>query len=339
MDLPATFVREALLQQPEGKRIRCQVCERRCLLVAGGQGWCRTRVHHNGKIRTLVYGAISSLAVNPIEKKPFYHFHPGSFNLTAGGWSCNFGCPWCQNWSISKTAGETGRYVTPERFVKVAEESGCRGTSVSFNEPTLSLEWALDVFRLARARRLYNTFVTNGYMTPECLALLVDAGLNAMNVDIKGDAGAVRKYCRGVEVEKVWSTCERARSRGVHLEITTLVIPGVNDSEEVVSEIAKNIVRRLSADVPWHVSAYHPAYQFSAPPTSAEKLESVWQIGRDSGLRHVYVGNLPGHRYDNTCCPSCDRLLIQRIGYDVVQNSLEDGACPSCGTKLAGVWN
>ena len=189
------FFRESLLYERADTKIRCNVCECRCLLTPGGFGWCRTRQHRGGKLLTLIYGAVSSLAANPIEKKPFYHFHPGTFVLTAGSWSCNFGCPWCQNWDISKVRPPArGRFVSPEDFVQSTTEASCQGTSISFNEPTLSLEWSLDVFRLAMSRGLYNTFVTNGYMTPESLSLLIDAGLDAMNVDIKGDAEVGRKY-------------------------------------------------------------------------------------------------------------------------------------------------
>lgn len=191
------FVRESLLQEEVNGRVRCNVCERRCVIVPGGLGCCRTRENVGGRLVTLVYGAVSSLAANPIEKKPLYHFYPGTHALTAGSWSCNFGCPWCQNWGISKAApasslrpgpvrsGTGGGFLPPGRFVELAESAGCQGTSISFNEPTLSLEWSLEVFRLARRRGLYNTYVTNGYMTPEALSLLIDAGLDAMNVDIR----------------------------------------------------------------------------------------------------------------------------------------------------------
>jgi len=183
------FLRGTLLQEATDGKVRCHVCERRCALIPGGLGWCRTRENRGGRLVTLTYGAVSSLSANPMEKKPFYHFHPGTFALTAGSWSCNFGCPWCQNWEISKVPPSgRGEYLSPERFVELTMRHGCQGTSISFNEPTLSLEWSLDVFRLARGRGLYNTYVTNGYMTPEALSLLIDAGLDAMNVDVKGDA-------------------------------------------------------------------------------------------------------------------------------------------------------
>jgi pyruvate formate lyase activating enzyme len=336
---PSRFVREALLQVPSGQKVRCDVCERRCQIVAGGLGWCRTRANRDGKLVTLIYGAVSSLAVNPIEKKPFYHFYPGTTTLTAGSWSCNFGCPWCQNWEISKVAPPlAGDYFAPAEFVLLAREYGCRGTSISFNEPTLSLEWALDVFRLARPHGLYNTFVTNGYMTPEALALLIGAGLDAMNVDVKGDAPAVARYGKGVDAENVWTACRLAYSRGVHIEITTLVIPGVNDSDATLRGIAERIAGELSSTVPWHVTGYRPAYRFTAPSTPVATLERAWQIGKAAGLEFVYAGNVPGHRLDNTYCPACGALLIQRFGFDVRLNAVQYGHCPQCNRRIAGVW-
>ena len=333
------FLREALLQEPVGDRIRCNICHRRCLLSSGGLGWCRTRAHRAGRILMLTYGAVSSLAPNPIEKKPFYHFHPGTYALTVGSWSCNFGCPWCQNWEISKVVPSApAEFLAPDDFVGLAERSGCEGTSMSFNEPTLSLEWSLESFRRARKHGLYNTYVTNGYMTPEALALLAEAGLDAMNVDIKGDAQAVRRYCKGIDVEHVWSTCKAARRCGVHIEITTLVIPQVNDSEEILRGIASRIARELGVDVPWHVTAYQPCYRHAAPPTPVATLERAWSWAKEEGLHHVYVGNVPGHAYDNTYCPGCGRVLIRRYGFENIHSLMREGKCAYCGLALAGIW-
>jgi pyruvate formate lyase activating enzyme len=288
---------------------------------------------------TLIYGLISSLAVNPIEKKPFFHFHPGASTLTAGSWSCNFGCPWCQNWEIAKSAPPAeGDYASPQHFVDLVAESGCQGTSVSFNEPTLSLEWSVDVFGLAKKRSFFNTYVTNGYMTPEALSLLIDSGLDAMNVDIKGDAAAVKKFCKMIDVDKVWAAAKLARTRGVHIELTTLVIPTVNDSDSTLRGIAERITRDLGPEVPWHVSGYFPAYRFNAPPTPHQTLERAWQIGKEAGLEFVYTGNVPCDPHENTYCPACGALLIRRLGFDVVENRLDAGKCPECGRQLAGVW-
>ncbi len=333
-----SFVRESLLQERVGNKTRCNVCARRCVIPSGGQGWCRTRENRAGTLLTLIYGDVSSQAANPIEKKPLFHFYPGSWCYTVGSWSCNFGCPWCQNWDISKVTSDGGEFISPRRMIELTERSGCAGTSISFNEPTLSLEWSLEVFRLAKARGFYNTFVTNGSLTPEALDLLITAGLDAMNVDIKGDFAGVRKYCKGVDVNHVWAACRLARMRRVHVEITTLVVPTVNDASDVLYGIAARIAGELGPEVPWHVSGYYPAYQFAVPPTSIRTLERAWHIGREAGLEFVYVGNVPGHRYDNTYCPQCSMLLIERRGFEVVSNHLQQGRCPWCQRSIAGVW-
>jgi pyruvate formate lyase activating enzyme len=320
-----------------GDKVRCLTCERRCLLSEGVVGWCRTRRNSGGTIYTLIYGNVSSLSANPIEKKPLYHFYPGSVALTAGSWSCNFACPWCQNYEISKSPPRPGRYLSPEEFVRMAVERGCQGTSISFNEPTLSLEWSLDVFRLAREQALYNTYVTNGYMSDRALALLIEAGLDAMNVDVKGDAVAVREFCQA-EVEIVWRNCITARQAGVWLELTTLVIPGVNDDPTALRGIARRIVTDLDTDIPWHLSAYFPAYRFDAPPTPVATLELAREIGQQEGLRYVYIGNVMGHRAQNTYCPQCGTCLIERWGLGVESIHLEeDGKCPYCGQIIPGV--
>ncbi len=336
----ATTARESLLQHRLDGKVRCDVCERRCVLVPGGQGWCQTRVNRDGVLTTLVYGAVSSLAVDPIEKKPLYHFHPGTTTLTAGGWSCNFGCPWCQNWSISRVPPPTAlRYVSPSHFVGLAEQLACGGVSLSYNEPTLALEWALDVFRLARARGLTAALVSNGYMTPAALALLIEAGLDAMNIDIKGGAAAVWQYSKGVDVEKVWAACGQVRAHAVHLEITTLVIPGVNDDDATLCSIASRIAGELGTDVPWHVSGYYPAYRFTTRPTPGYSLERAWHTGHQAGLDFVYVDNLPGHDHHHTYCPGCGTRLITRDGFTVQSNILHDGWCPDCGLTIPGQWS
>ena len=336
MDAP--YFREALLQEKVNAKVRCLTCERRCEVAEGVLGWCRTRQNEGGTLYTLTYGNVSSLSANPIEKKPLYHFYPGSVALTSGSWSCNFNCPWCQNWNISKSPPGPGRYMSPEDFVAETVRWGCQGTSISFNEPPLSLEWSLDVFRLARERGLYNTYVTNGYMTADALELLIEAGLDAMNVDIKGRAAAVKKYC-GTDVEKVWRNCREAKKAGVHIEVTTLVIPTVNDDEGTLRDIARRICEELGADTPWHCSGYYPAYKFTAPPTPLPTLERAHDIGKEEGaenlaLDFVYLGNVAGHRYENTYCPGCGELLIRRWGLSVTQDMLKDGKCPWCGRTI-----
>jgi pyruvate formate lyase activating enzyme len=341
MNATHSVQRKALLQERTEDKVRCLLCERRCLIVAGGKGWCQTRFNQNGVLYTSIYGAVSSLSANPIEKKPLYHFYPGSRALTAGSWSCNFGCPWCQNWDISKSPPpERSRFLSPEAFIQETTRRSCRGTSISFNEPTLSFDWSLDVFQLAREHNLYNTFVTNGYMTAKALEMLFEAGLDAMNVDIKGNSAAVKKYCKGIDVDQVWARCEQARELGLHLEITTLIIPSVNDDDDSLAEIANRIVEVLGDGIPWHVSGYYPAYRFTVPPTPISTLERAWAIGKEAGLNFIYVGNVPGHPKDNTYCPSCNELLVERIGLLVKHNFIENDRCQFCGEIIPGVgWN
>jgi len=333
---PSQFLHPARLWEQAGHRIRCLTCERRCVLGEGQQGWCGTRENRGGQLATLIYGNVSSLSANPIEKKPLFHFYPGSVALTAGSWSCNFDCPWCQNWDISKSSPRSGRFMSPKEFVNETVRRRCRGSSISFNEPTLSLEWSLEVFQLAQARGLYNTFVTNGYMTSEALQLLIEAGLDAINVDLKGDSETVRRYC-SADVEVVWRNCQAAKKAGGWIEITTLVIPTVNDDEHSLTGIARRIREELGADTPWHVSGYYPAYRFTASPTPVRTLEYAHGIGRQEGLQFVYVGNVPGHQHESTYCPKCGELLIRRHGLSMLEYRMKAGRCPQCGYLTPGV--
>jgi pyruvate formate lyase activating enzyme len=333
---------ETLLQKPvSGGTVQCTTCCRCCTIREGEFGWCKTRTVRNNRLYTTTYGHISSLSVNPIEKKPFYHFYPGSFALTAGSWSCNFDCPWCQNWHISKRTAGQDQIISPDEFIEDTIRHDCRGTSISFNEPTLSLEWSLDVFRGIKKHdtNLYNTFVSNGFMTTEALNLLSEAGLDALNVDIKGDNETYDTYCKA-EAEHVWQTCINALTLNLHLEITTLVIPGINDSDEQIHSIALRIYNDLGADIPWHVTAYYPAYQFDALPTSVATLLHAHDIGRQAGLNYVYTGNIE-NTYNNTWCPDCGRLLIKRTMYSGIHSTVtRSGTCPDCGKTIPGTgWH
>lgn len=330
-------IRQTLLSEElPNKQVQCNLCERRCKIAPNALGFCKTRKNIDGELYTLVYGDISSISANPIEKKPFYHFWPGSVALTVGSYSCNFTCPWCQNWHISKSPPNPKRanYISPEEFIEQTLRERCQGTSISFNEPTLMFEYSLDVFKLARARGLYNTFVTNGYMTLEALRMLRDAGLDAINIDIKGDAEAVRKYC-GADVEAVWRNVREAKKLGMHVEVVNLVIPGVNDREEQLRELTKRHLREASKETPLHFTAYYPAYKFDAPPTPVSTLERARDIAVSKGLEFVYLGNVPGHRYENTYCPGCGKLLIERYGLELAKVNIRDNRCPDCGYRIS----
>jgi pyruvate formate lyase activating enzyme len=270
-----------------------------------------------------------------MEKKPFYHFWPGSYALTIGSWSCNSACAWCQNYHISKVPPDPSRseYLTPERFVELVERYGCNATSISFNEPTLSFEWSIDVFELARARGFRNTFVTNAYMSLEALKRLRDAGLDALCIDVKGDAEAVRKYC-GLDVEVVWRNVREARRSGMHVEIVNLIIPGVNDREGQIRELVERHLREAGREAPLHFTAYYPAYRFDAPPTPVSRLERARKLAVSEGVCFAYIGNVPGHPYENTYCPDCGELLIERYGFEVLKNKIESGKCPKCKVKI-----
>jgi len=333
-------VREALFYESLGDRVRCLTCERRCLIPEGETGYCATRRNTDGRLYTLEYGDISSISANPIEKEPFFHFYPGTRALTIGSWSCNFGCPWCQNCDISKSPQSIGQgqYITPAGFIELVRRYHCQGTSVSFNEPTLLLEYSLDMFVLAREEGYYNTYVTNGYMTKEALEMLVDHGLDAMNIDIKGEAEVVRRFCTA-DVGFVWRNAVRAKERGVWVELTTLVIPGVNDAEDGLRRIARRIKKELGDDTPWHLTGYYPAYKFRSesyvPPTPVSTLAKARDMGMAEGLRFVYAGNVPGHPYENTCCPCCKQSLIERYGFSITRYDISpDKSCPHCGEEI-----
>jgi len=336
MEMTDQSVREALLYEKlKNKKVRCNTCNRRCIITPNKVGFCKTRVNRKGKLYTLEYGLISSMNVNPIEKKPLFHFWPGSDCLTIGSWSCTFTCDWCQNFDISKVLPDVknSTIITPEDLVEMAIKEKCQGTSMSFSEPTTFLEYCLDVFKLAKKKGLYNTFISNGYFTTEALDILIKSGCDAFNIDIKGDKEAVKKYCNA-DVESVWQNTIEARKKGAWVEIATLVIPGVNDDEECLRGIAKRIHDEVGDDTPWHISRYCPCYKFVAPPTPVETLEKTFEIGKEEGLKFIYVGNVPGHK-ENTYCPNCKKLLIERFGFDVLSfNLTKENKCPKCGEKI-----
>ncbi|MDI6806946.1 MAG: radical SAM protein [Candidatus Aenigmarchaeota archaeon] len=241
----------------------------------------------------------------------------------------------CQNFSISKVEPDPAHseIFSPSKFIELAEKGECEGVSMSFSEPTTFFEFCIDVFKLAKKRRLYTTVITNGYFTPEALDMFLAAGTDAFNIDIKGDKEAVRKYCNA-DVEFVWQNAIEARKKS-WVEITTLVIPGVNDDEACLRGIARRIHDELGDDVPWHLSRYYPAYKFTVSPTPIETLVKAREIGIEEGLNFVYIGNVPGHEFENTYCPSCKELLIQRYIFDIINYKItEDKKCPKCGEVI-----
>jgi len=331
-------VKEAkFYERAKEDNVVCLTCERRCRIPEGSKGFCNTRMNIQGRLYTIVYGDVSSISANPIEKKPFFHFHPSTLALTIGTWSCNFTCPWCQNYDISKNQPEPRRanYISPEELLEIALEDGCNGTSISFNEPTLLLEYSLTLFPLAREMGLYNTYVSNGYMTLQALDALVESGLDAIKFDVKGDEEVYEKYCGGVKAEVTWRNARRAKELGLHVEIVNLVIPGVNDDEECLRGLVEKHIKELGPDTPLHFTRYHPEYRFNAPSTPVKTLEKARDLARSMGVLFPYVGNVPGHKYENTWCPECGELLIKRFGFTIAGNRItSDKKCPKCGFKI-----
>jgi pyruvate formate lyase activating enzyme len=329
--------KEALLyKRLRGKEVRCETCNRFCRIRDGKLGFCKTRKNVGGRLYTLVYGEISSLSPNPIEKKPLFHFYPGSRALTVGTVSCTFACPFCQNWEISKATLEKFKtsYLPPEDLIELCKRYNCEGTSISFNEPTLLLEYSLDVFKLARKERLYNTFVTNGYFSSKALDLLAKH-CDAMNVDLKGDEKFYRNLCKIADPEPIWRNCIEARRKGIHIELTTLIIPGYNDDPNVIRGIARRAADEIGEDTPYHLTRFYPAYEFrDLPPTPIATLEKAREIALEEGLRYVYLGNIPGHPGENTYCANCKELLIERYGMSVIRVNLSKNTCPRCGEEI-----
>lgn len=331
-------VRRALLQRKlSSDRVECALCERRCVIPPGSTGFCGTRVNMDGELFTLVYGDISSIESRPIEIKPFFHFWPGSTALTYSTWSCNFRCPWCQNWTLSRSLPqpESAAFTPPELVVRNALIGGDEGLCVSFQEPTLLTEFAAETFRAGRERGLYACYVSNGYMTNEALALLRDSGLTGLKIDVKGDAEAYRNHCGGVDVEKVWRNAAAAKAMAIHVEIVNLVVTNVNDGEEQIRSLVERHLMELGPEAPIHFTRYRPAYEFSNPPTKVKALEKARQAAWKAGVLFPYIGNVPGHRYENTYCPSCGELLIKRYGTARMSSRLAEGTrCPRCRREI-----
>ena len=329
-----------LASQLEDGKVRCELCAHRCLIRPGQRGICRVRENRGGELFSLIYGRLIASHVDPIEKKPFYHFLPGSLSFSIASPGCNFRCQWCQNADISQISStnepDRPHFVPPENVLDGAISSGCQSISYTYTEPSLSVEYNLEVSRLARESGLKNVYVTNGYMTPEMLELTIPM-LDAANVDIKAFDEEVHRHYTGAHLQPVLDSCVALLKAGVWLEVTTLLVPGVNDDEVQVRGIAEFIATKLSPDVPWHVSRYFPQPQFrQIPATPPERIFHAMDVGRKAGLRYVYGGNLMSST--DTDCPNCGERVVRRMGYSDSIVGLKKDACPKCGFRIAGVW-
>ena len=325
--------------------VRCTACGHRCLLKPGRRGICGVRLNREGKLM-VPHGYVAGVQIDPIEKKPFNHFLPGSDVLTFGMLGCNFHCRFCQNWFSSQALRDPRaemsvnsiRQISAEQLVQVALEGGAEAIASSYNEPLISTEWAVEIFKLAKAQGLKTVYVSNGYATPEVLDYLTP-WLDGYKVDLKSMQDSEYRKMGG-SLQPVLDTIRRVHELGLWLEVVTLVIPGMNDSADELWETSRFLVS-ISADIPWHVTAYHPDYQEDAPPTPASTLQRAAEIGQEAGLHYVYAGNLPGRvgSLEDTHCAVCGKAVITRKGFYLEDYHLDaEGNCQFCGAKLPGIW-
>jgi pyruvate formate lyase activating enzyme len=330
---------KAVLWERAEDSIHCFLCSHQCRIAPGGFGFCGVRQNLGQELVTFAYGKVIAANVDPIEKKPLYHFLPGTTSYSVATIGCNFHCGFCQNWEISQPseqggAGEAGAPMAPAEIVENARKKGCRSISYTYTEPTIFFEYALDTCRLAKENGLANVFVTNGYMTPEAVEM-ARPYLDAANVDLKSFRDDFyREACAG-SLEPVLESIRRMRASGIWVEVTTLVIPGRNDSPEELSDIA-GFLAGVDADIPWHISRFYPNYKFDGiGPTPEETLKEARRIGFAAGLKYVYVGNVYGWGND-TECASCRGTLVKREVFSVTQNNVAEGACRKCGAPVPG---
>lgn len=322
--------------------VRCLACGHRCRVLSDRHGVCHVRFNRGGELR-VPHGYVSSLAIDPVEKKPFYHAYPGAEALSFGMLGCSFHCPFCQNWVTSQTLRDTQaiaepHFVTAEHIVELAVEHGCPMLTSTYNEPLITTEWAVEIFKLGKQQGLVGSYVSNGNATPEVLEF-IRPYVRCMNVDLKAFRDKTYRKLGGA-LENVVNTIRLLKQLDFWVEVITLIVPGMNDSDEELTETADFLVE-LSPDIPWHVTAFHPMYKMSEPPrTSVDTLRRAYEIGQRAGLHFVYAGNLPGAvgECENTYCPQCHAELIVRRGFYVSRNAMNGSCCPSCGTTIAGVW-
>ncbi|KPJ57827.1 MAG: radical SAM protein [Deltaproteobacteria bacterium DG_8] len=334
-------MKEAMFyEKGENQEVNCSLCYHRCTIKEGKKGICGVRENREGTLFSLVYGKSISENVDPIEKKPLFHFFPGSRSFSIATVGCNFKCLHCQNYSISQMPRDqkyiSGNDLHPSRIVSLAKEYNCASISYTYTEPTIYFEYAYETSKLAKDEGLANIFVTNGYITPEALKA-IQPYLNGANIDLKSFSDEFyRKIC-GAKLQPVLDSITLYHQLGIWTEITTLIIPTYNDSDQELRDIAR-FIKNLDEKIPWHISAFYPTYRLmNQPRTSVATLRKAREIGLSEGLRYVYEGNVPGEGGENTFCYNCNNLLIQRLGFSIIENRIEDSKCPNCQALIDGV--
>ncbi len=339
----AETLKEAVLWGPvDGGRVHCWLCNFQCRIADGRLGHCCVRKNIGGRLYSLNYDKVVAANPDPIEKKPLFHFLPGSRSFSIAAIGCNFRCEFCQNWQISQAALETGRIegenLSPGQIVDAAVQTGCKSIAYTYTEPTIFMELANDCGRPARERGLANVFVSNGYMTREAIDFAAD-WLDAINVDLKAFSDDYYRNLCAARLQPVLDTITYiAKHTKIWMEITTLLLPGQNDSDEELEKLAEFLASQAGPDVPWHISRFYPQYKYDeSEPTPLETMQRAEEIGKSAGLHYIYLGNVPGEKSENTFCYNCGRMLIERMGYRIVANRIEDSKCPQCGVEIAGV--
>ncbi len=326
----------------EGK-VRCRLCSHRCLISPGHRGICAVRENRDGTIYSLVYGKIISHNADPIEKKPLFHFLPGTISFSISTVGCNFRCEHCQNWQISQyprlMSGEIpGDDYTPSKIVEEALAAGAKSISYTYVEPTIFFEFAYDCMEKGVEKGLKNVFVSNGYMTTEVIKKAA-THLHGINIDLKAFTEKFYKEVCGASLKPVLDSISLFKELGVWVEVTTLIIPEWNDSPQELREIA-HFIASVDPEIPWHVTAFYPTFKMTdRPPTPRSALETALEIGYEAGLKFVYQGNLTSKGGEDTICPHCGHTVLVRRRYEILENRLSNGGCPSCGTPIPGVWS
>jgi len=321
--------------------VQCRLCSHYCAIDPQGIGKCGVRTNREGSLYTLVFDKVAALNLDPVEKKPIYHFHPGTQSFSLGTMGCNLFCSFCQNDALSQTPKLGGRIsgetVTPQQIVQAAKRYRAHSISYTYSEPTVFFELVQDTAVLAKQEGLKNILVSNGFMSPACLKELAST-VDAINVDLKAFSERFYEELCGAQLRPVLNNLKAIRKLGWWLEVTTLIIPGWNDSMEELRELTRFIVAELGPEVPWHISRFHPANRmWDCPRTPVDTLEKAYTVGREAGLLYVYLGNVPGSRLENTFCPGCETQVIDRKGFYVSKQSLRGGRCNECGQRIAGV--
>ncbi len=338
-DEPAAEAR--YYRQLENKNVQCLLCPRRCVIAPGKRGFCRVRENRNGKLYSLVYGLPCSINREPIEKAPFFHFLPGSLRLTLATVGCNQRCKYCQNWEISQANPEDVRAqrLSPRAVVDLAERRSLPVICFTYTEPVVFFEYMIDIARLARARGIKTAVVSGGYINPEPLQELC-AAVDAIKIDLKGFTPEFYENVCGSTLAPVLETIKTIARSSCHLELVNLVVPGYNDDTTTIRQMCQWIKENIGDTIPLHFTRFHPDYRLqNSPPTPISTLEQAAAIARRTGLKFVYIGNVPGHKDENTYCPNCGKLLIARTGFSVTQNNITNGRCKFCQARIPGVWN